>query len=406
MSVFDRPALLLPVSLALLLLPAHSAAERVWARFEAPDPWERVREPVGLVEVRGFAGTGIPGNHDVVLLIDRSGSTWAPTGIDVDGDRIVGETFHVEIVPGQPIHHLTDPDDSIASAQLTAARRLIERLDSETTRMGIVSFDGSETVRAAVGATAAQLLDVLHRLPSRPRSDGTYFYGAIMAAIELLQQAPRTPQRRHRSIVLLSDGLPNRPLPRSAAYKAAIRAAVHAANSRIRIYSFALGQETARNPGVFADLTRANRGELTFVEQPGDVVDFVPYISLTRLTRVEIDNLSLRRPARAVRLFPDGSFDGYAPLEAGENRLRITAFGEAGGRVSTERSVYFEKLPGQTPGLRARSDNLIEQMRTRTLETELAAEARKRRARLLQRSVEIQLGSAPPTPEPAREPPD
>ena len=261
-------------------------------------------------------------------------------------------------------------------------------------------------MRAPVGTSGPELLDVLRSLPRRPRSDGTYFYGAIMAAIKLLQQAPRTPHRRHRSIVLLSDGLPNRPLPRSAAYKAAIRAAVHAGNSRIRIYSFALGPETARNPGVFRDLTRANRGELMFVEQPGDVVDFVPYVSLTRLTHVEIDNLSLRRPARAIRLFPDGSFDGYAPLAVGENRLRITAFGEAGGQASTERSVYFEKLPSHTPGLSARSESLIEQMRTRTLETELAAKARNRRARLLERSLEIEIGPPLPRPETARERPD
>ena len=80
MPVVVRPALVLPVSLALLLWPTPSAAERVWARFETPEPWEHVREPIGLVEVRGFAGTGIPGMHDVVLLIDRSGSTWGPDG--------------------------------------------------------------------------------------------------------------------------------------------------------------------------------------------------------------------------------------------------------------------------------------------------------------------------------------
>ena len=75
----------------------------------------------------------------------------------------------------------------------------------------------------------------------------------------------------------------------------------------------------------------ANGGELLVVEQPGEIVDFVPHMSLTRLERVELENLTASKPGRAVRLFPDGTFDGYVQLVPGENRLRVTVYGEGGG---------------------------------------------------------------------------
>jgi hypothetical protein len=172
-----------------------------------------------------------------------------------------------------------------------------------------------------------------------------------MAAIKVLEQAPLDEgESRQRSIILLSDGLPNTPAPHSAAEKAAVRASQHAKRARVRIYSFALGPEVASRPKVFLDMAEANGGELLIVETPGEIIEFVPYMSLTKLDRVEIETLSSSKSARAVRLFPDGTFDGYAPLEPGPNLLKL-----------------------------------------RTLETELAAEARRKRDRVRARQLEIEV---------------
>ena len=57
-----------------------------------------------------------------------------------------------------------------------------ERLDSEQTRMGIVTFGRTERVIARVGATPDTLMKALDRLPPRPERSGTYFYGAIIAS--------------------------------------------------------------------------------------------------------------------------------------------------------------------------------------------------------------------------------
>ena len=66
-------------------------------------------------------------------------------------------------------------------------------------------------------------------------------------------------------------------------------------------------------------------------------------MSLTKLESVAIENLTASKRARAVRLFPDGTFDGYAPLDEGENLLRITVKGEKGGVHTIDRKVLFTK---------------------------------------------------------------
>jgi hypothetical protein len=369
--------------LLALGLPAPAArAERVWAEVAAPADGARVREPYGLVEIRGTAGTGIPGRHDVAIAIDLSGSTWEPTGTDVDGDHVTGRPFRTGL-PGETVQRLTDPDDSIVSAQLGAARRFVSRLDPATSRIALIAFAGSERVLAPLGTERAALLEALDGLARHPLEGGTYFYGGLMAAIDALG-APDPGSAHTRSIILLSDGLPNQPAPLATAEKAALRAAQHAAQAGIRIYAFALGPEVVRDPGVFRGLVETSGGELLLVEQPAEVLDYLPHLSLSRLDRVEVENLSSGGTARAVRLFPDGSFDAWAPLIPGSNRLRIRVVARSGASASVEREVSFEQIQDER-----RRSLLIQALRERTLETQLAAEARRKRERALRRTLEI-----------------
>ena len=376
----------------LAVCPGSARAERIWAELERPRELERVREPFGLVEVRGWAGTGMRGTHDVVIVIDRTASTFAPSGIDVDGDGVVGEIVKVPTRAGRWASRVSDPGDTIAQAQLVAARRLIERLDSNSTRMGLVTFARTERVLARLGSSRKSMLGVLDSLPNRPERSGTYFYGAIIAAIKVFELAPPPDgEMSHRSIIFLSDGRPNEPPPGSFAAKAAVRASQHAAHAKIRIYAFALGTEVASNPKVFLDMTRANGGELLIVENPGEIIAYVPHMSLTKLRAIEIENLTAARSARAVRLFPDGTFDGFAPLVPGVNQLRITIHDESGGSRHLDRQVIFEKTSSNTAEGRRRLELMLEQLRIRTLETQLAKEAREKRQRILERQLTIEV---------------
>ncbi len=376
----------------MIALPGSASAERVWGELRRPRDHELIREPVGLVEVSGWAGTGVPGSHDVIIALDRTASTFEPSGVDVDGDGVVGKKL-------EGFKHFTvvsDPDDTIAAAQLLAARRLIEKLDTGTTRMGIVTFARTEKVIARIGTDRDGLMRALDELPRKPGPGGTYFYGALIASINVFERAPPgNGDRRYRSIIFLSDGRPNRPPPESAAAKAAVRASKHAANAKIRIFAFALGTEVAKHPEVFIKMVEANRGELMFVENPADIIAFVPHMSLTKLSGIEIENVTTGKSARAVRIFPDGSFDGYVPLAEGENVLRVTVKGEGGGIREIERTVLFEALPSDSDLARRRLEELLRDIKLRTLETQLAEEARRKREKALARQLEIRTEKQP-----------
>ena len=61
-----------------------------WLGLSKPSPGATHTGPTALAFVRGRAGTGVGGRHDVVLVLDFSGSTLLASGADVDGDGEVG----------------------------------------------------------------------------------------------------------------------------------------------------------------------------------------------------------------------------------------------------------------------------------------------------------------------------
>ena len=56
-----------------------------------------------------------------------------------------------------------------------------------------------------------------------------------------------------------------------------------------------------------------------------------------------------------------------------------------------DRHVHFEKTDGDTPEERARLEQLLKELRIRTLETELAEAARRRREYVVERQLEITI---------------
>ena len=112
-------------------------------------------------------------------------------------------------------------------------------------------------------------------------------------------------------------------------------------------------------------------------------------------------------PARAVRVRPDGSFDGFLLLEPGDNRLVVTARGDRGGANTDERRVRFEarapRDPEETDAFEQRLALLREALARRRLETELVAEIEA--ARSQRRELSVGVGS-PDTSPPVASPPD
>jgi len=211
-------ALTCAVACALPVAPVR-AAEKIFVELEKPGLAHEVRGPIGMVAVRGWAGSGMPGQHEVLIMIDRSESAFEPSGSDVDGDGRIGKRRGSV---DQVVHYdklCNDPGDTILQAEIEAARRLIRRLDPETTRMGLLSFGGGATVHAPVGSDSRALMRALSEMPTEYDAGGTNLDFALRTAREEFarQPKPATGTRRYQSIILLSDGSPTScgaPFPR------------------------------------------------------------------------------------------------------------------------------------------------------------------------------------------------
>jgi hypothetical protein len=376
------------LTLALLLLlgsAPQSAADpaRVWLELDAPAQDRVEAGPIGLVEVRGWAGAGELAGHDVVIAIDTSGSTAYASGADVDGDGKVGRSRERERWRSfNPRFLSSDPGDTVLAGELLATQRLVELLDSGRTRVGLVAFAAVAKPVSDVGSEPGEVARALRGLEGSFGSGGTNIADATRVAAELLAAADRADSGpRRASILLLSDGYPTVPEPQARAESESLAAAREAAARGVRIFSFALGPHEIEEGDVFARMATVSGGRLVRVEEPGNVVHELPQIDLADIAEVTIQNETSGRGARATRVFPDGSFDAYVLLVEGENVLRVTATGRRGGRHSEVRRVLFEKRPFQTAAEAERFERRVERLRARTSETEVLREMERLRDR-------------------------
>lgn len=365
-----------PIFVPVDLSPVRAAAEHaqeVWLEVDSPVDGSRHEDSVGWLEVRGWAGAGKPVEHDVVVVIDISGSTRFASGSDIDGDGRVGTVSHLIRQTWRsfnPARMSSDDGDTVLAAELAATRRLIERLNPGSSRVGILTFAGRARLESPVGSDRKRLQRELERLAKNFGSGATNMAAAIELATEALVVArPPDQPDRLQSILMLSDGYPTAPPdPEAAAYAAAKRAAALG----IRIYTFALGLGELQPDDIFPEIAFVSGGQHVRVQAPGDIVHELSRISLTEIAGVEVENKSADVAGRATRVFPDGSFDSLLRLRPGLNEIRITALGDAGGRVTKNRNVLYLPREEVDP---AELDTFQEKLRARTVETELGMKA-------------------------------
>ena len=79
--------------------------------IRSPHPGETLRNKIDMAPLAGVAIAGErPSTFDVIVVIDVSGSSAYPSGIDVDNDGVLGETRRSPI-SSEPDVPNTDPDD-------------------------------------------------------------------------------------------------------------------------------------------------------------------------------------------------------------------------------------------------------------------------------------------------------
>ncbi len=124
-----------PGARAVLALGLGLAALLFHARVQAEDP--PAPPPVASHPLQSEHSPGAP--LDVVLLIDASEESATSSGADVNGDGRVdpGKGLHLG-KGGVPRLSFRTGGDSILSAELFAARRLLAHLGEHMTRIGVV----------------------------------------------------------------------------------------------------------------------------------------------------------------------------------------------------------------------------------------------------------------------------
>jgi Mg-chelatase subunit ChlD/tetratricopeptide (TPR) repeat protein len=372
-------------------LPASApvGTRHLEARLEVASPEEgtRVRGGSGWTLVAGRGWLSEAALHDVVVAIDESASTHSPTGSDLDGDGIVGKERRLwALVPDSAS---SDPEDTVIRAELEAARVLIRQLPERTTRVAIVTFAGRANLLAPLGTPSAALL-ALERYEVHVDPTGTSLALALAASVEEFIARAERGVRRQRTILLLSDGHPTIPTEREG-QRDALRVADQLGEIGIPVHAFALGEKALEKPDFYRLLAERSEGRFVPVARPGEVVSHLADLHLTGLDAVAIRNETSGEGARALRLFPDGSFDGYVPLVEGPNTIAITAALEGGRGLDAKRTVHFERPAQPTPEDRRAEDELRRELETRGLELELLAEIRRSRQRPPDTSRELEI---------------
>jgi hypothetical protein len=195
-------------------------------------------------------------------------------------------------------------------------------------------------------------------------------------------------------VLILSDGAPTFPGNERVAARAALEAAQAARERGVAIHTFALGLEEIGEDDVFARMAAATGGAHLNVENPGEIVYDLPRLRLAQTAAIEIANATTGEAVRALRTAADGSFDGYLALVPGENRIRVVARGERGGRAELERVVRFEArepLDAQeAERFAAEREAFTAALELRTLEARLALEIEQARAQRKQLRVGVE----------------
>ena len=387
---------------ALRAQEAGEAAERVWLGVERPEEGHVRRSPVSLLQVSGWAGSFEQGHLDIAIAIDVSRSTQNGSGVDVNQDGHAGDLGwrrrrSLWSFLRRP-HKSSDAGDSILSAELEAVRRLIDSLDANRTRVGIVTFWEEAQVRSSIGNTREEIDGALRFVAQSEPQGRTNMARAIEVSSEMLLAARDAPEERELAILLLSDDFPTVPPPAEFAAQKAIQAARNANRQRIRIYTFALGVEpdsVTIESLALREVARATHGVYTPLAEPGDIIHALPRIDLTGLAEIRIENRTTQQDARAIWVRPDGTFDGFVALRKGRNQLRVTALGPEGGEAVQERTVFYRPRKLRSDEEREAAtrelEELKEQVRKLRVESELRREMEHTRSRVRARDVEVDV---------------
>ena len=333
----------------------------------SPKDGSRITQEQSSVLISGKVATdlGRSPNVDIVFVIDISGSTSQYAGADFgdmgplpDNSGSFGlgrpQMSIGGIGIGQP--SFRNLRNSVLAAEVAASRRLLLQLNSETTRIGVVTFGEGAQVLQPLTHDFERVRRVLDDILRAGPYGGTNMAEGIRAAITELMGLGRSEKKIDTIKVefLLTDGFPTMPIGggRRAAPEDtnfAINAARLAGKAGIKVHVFALGEEALSYPRAAVGIAKESGGTYTPVSRPADVLAVVENISLVGVNYVQVVNQTTGQKATQLRLAADGFFSSAVPVAEGQNQIDVFARASDGSTKRDSVSIFYQ--PGNQRSL-------------------------------------------------------
>lgn len=354
-------------------------------RIISPKNGSRINGNKDIVLVTGKVSTrGVSiSNVDLFIVLDVSASTAHYAGV-VFNDKDLPVTtsqgrfgslhsgvFGGGLSGGRPI--MMDLRSSILAAEIAASRRLLDKLNSETTRVGLITFGEEATLLQPLTHDFGRVKEALAEVFLSGPLGGTHMVGGIRLGIRELSGLGQSERRRDTIKVqmLLTDGFPTLPIGRGKEAtvedtELAINAARIAKKTGIKIHVFALGEDALSSPRAAVGVAHMSGGIFTPVVRPADILAVLEKVSVIGVDAVEVFNETTGKRASQIQLASDGYFSSAIPMVEGVNRINVRARVSGGGIGKDTVSVVYDPPNKRSLGIEV----FMEKERSLSLEVE------------------------------------
>jgi Mg-chelatase subunit ChlD len=303
---------------------------------------------------------------DIFFLIDVSGSTAQHAGIDFPELNDLPALYMSSTTPGgrqaspsvpgggNQIAPIGEPArfnlrNSIFAAEIVASRRMLSRLDSQTTRVGVIIFGEVGLVRQPLTHDFNQVRKILDEIYKSGPYGGTNMVEGIRLGIKELLGLGASEYRASsiKTQFLMTDGLPSLPIgegkrstPEDTAL--AINAATMSGKAGMKIQVFALGKEVVDYPYAAAGIARESGGTYIPLLRPADLLVAMESVSVVDVHHVQVINQTTHEKATRTRLSADGFFAAAVPVTPGANQIEVLARASDGSTDRATVTVYYQ----------------------------------------------------------------
>ena len=197
---------------------------------------------------------------------------------------------------------LDDNVSDVFSVELEAARELLNQLNNQATRVGLVRFAATAELRQELSRdfdavrTSLDAMDIEGPEPLGSANSGTNFEAAMLFSKDVFDLYPlevidsdtngTLNIKSLKMVILISDGIPTLPqIPgltqEREDVKATLRAATELRKDQIAVHTYAVGMEKkTRKLTSMPSLSAISKGRYHEVNDPEDIVLVLPHSSL------------------------------------------------------------------------------------------------------------------------------